>query len=65
MHSLPRGTVINGLGTKSGGSFTNFRDSELTKFLKDSLTGNSKVRTGPICPPCGRGRVPLWDRPLG
>uniref|UniRef100_A0A7E4V304 Kinesin-like protein n=1 Tax=Panagrellus redivivus TaxID=6233 RepID=A0A7E4V304_PANRE len=40
---LALGNVINALSTGSKGRYVNYRDSKLTRLLKDSLGGNSKT----------------------
>ena len=40
---LALGNVINALSTGNKGRYVNYRDSKLTRLLKDSLGGNSKT----------------------
>ncbi|XP_056626635.1 kinesin-like protein KIF19 [Triplophysa dalaica] len=40
---LALGNCINALSEKNGNKFVNFRDSKLTRLLKDSLGGNSRT----------------------
>ncbi|CAD5222055.1 unnamed protein product [Bursaphelenchus xylophilus] len=40
---LALGNVINALSTNNKGRYVNYRDSKLTRLLKDSLGGNSKT----------------------
>ena len=40
---LALGNVINALSSGNKGRYVNYRDSKLTRLLKDSLGGNSKT----------------------
>lgn len=40
---LALGNCINALSDKGGNKYINYRDSKLTRLLKDSLGGNSRT----------------------
>ncbi|KAL0179121.1 hypothetical protein M9458_024563, partial [Cirrhinus mrigala] len=40
---LALGNCINALSEKNGNKYVNYRDSKLTRLLKDSLGGNSRT----------------------